>query len=126
MLRNFQDNIMLANGIVNSWAYSIQFRDPTRMLDFYSDDAVLLATYSNLLVGKTQIMDYFIGFLNKEGLTCRITDNYTTQIGNSFAYSGLYNFTFYDKGQFTEVKARYTYVVKDNQIVMHHSSVLPE
>mgnify|MGYP003629823194 FL=1 len=117
---------MLANGIVNSWAYSIQFRDPMRMLDFYSEDAVLLATYSNLLVGKTEILDYFIDFLNKEGLKCKITDIYTTQMGTSHACSGLYTFSFYDKGQYTEVKARFTYVVKDNQITMHHSSVLPE
>ena len=117
---------MLAHGLVNSWASSIQYRDPMRMLAFYSDDAVLLATYSNLLVGKDQILDYFIHFLDKDSLQCTITDNYTTKIGNSYACSGLYNFSFYDQGQFTKVKARYTYVVKDNEIVMHHSSVLPE
>ena len=117
---------MLANGLVNSWATSIQYRDPMRMLEFYSDDAVLLATFSNLLVGKKQILNYFIKFLDKEGLTCTITDNYTVQIGNSVAYSGLYNFSFYDQGQFGTVKARYTYVIKDNQIVMHHSSEQPE
>ena len=98
---------MLANGIVNSWAYSIQFRDPMRMLDFYSEDAVLLATYSNLLVGKTEILDYFIDFLNKEGLKCKITDIYTTQMGTSHAFSGLYTFSFYDKGQYTECLKNY-------------------
>ena len=117
---------MLANGIVNSWAMSISKRDPMLMTSFYSEDAVLLATYSNLLVGKKQILDYSIKFLDKEGLTCKITDNYTVQIGNSVAYSGLYNFSFYDQGQFGTVKARYTYVIKDNQIVMHHSSEQPE
>lgn len=117
---------MLAPGIINSWASSIKYRDPMRMLDFYSGDAVLLATYSNMLVGREEILDYFIGFLNKEGLKCVITDNYTTRIGNSVACSGLYNFSFYQNGQLTTVKARYTYVIKDNEIVMHHSSVLPE
>tara|TARA_R100000664_G_scaffold9501_1_gene15917 strand:- start:5267 stop:5620 length:354 start_codon:yes stop_codon:yes gene_type:complete len=117
---------MLVNGLVNSWASSIQSRNPMTMLDFYSDNAVLLATYSNLLVGKDEILDYFIDFLNKEGLKCTLIDNYTTHIGTSSAYSGLYNFSFYDQGQFKVVKARYTYVIKNNQIVMHHSSVLPE
>jgi len=119
---------MLAHGLVNSWASSIQYRDPMRMLAFYSDDAVLLATYSNLLRGKDEILDYFISFLNKEDLKCKITDIYTIPMDRyySLASSGLYNFSFYDQGQFTKVKARYTYVVKDNEIVMHHSSVLPE
>ena len=48
---------MLVNGLVNSWASSIQSRNPMTMLDFYSDNAVLLATYSNLLVGKDEILD---------------------------------------------------------------------
>ena len=118
---------MLANGIVNSWAYSIQFRDPMRMLDFYSDDAVLLATYSNLLVGKPPILDYFISFLNKEGLQCKVTDIFhTTFVDGNHACSGLYTFSFYDKGQHQEVDARFTFVVKNNQITMHHSSVDPE
>jgi len=113
---------MYANGIVNSWASSIKFRNPMTMANFYSDDAILLATYSNLLNGKDEILDYFISFLNKEGLECKITEIYTVQIGNSFAYSGLYNFSFYDGGQLKIVKARFTYVIKNNQIVMHHSS----
>ena len=113
---------MYANGIVNSWASSIKMRNPMTMAQFYSDDAILLATYSNLLKGKDEILDYFISFLDKEGLECTITEIYTTQIGNSVASSGLYNFSFYADGQLKLVKARFTYVVKDNQIVMHHSS----
>ena len=119
---------MLVNGIVNSWAESISKRDPMRMLEFYSDNAVLLATYSNLLVGKDQILDYFIHFLNKEDLKCTITYN-TTQLDydrDTTIYNGLYNFSFRDKGQLKVVKARYTYVVNQNQILTHHSSLLPE
>ena len=119
---------MLANGLVNSWASSIQFRDPMRMLDFYSSDAILLATYSNLLRGKDEILDYFISFLNKEDLKCKITDIYTIPMDRyySLASSGLYNFSFIEDGQLKLVKARFTYVIKDNQIVMHHSSEQPQ
>ena len=119
---------MLANGLVNSWATSIQFRDPMRMLEFYSDDACLLATYSNFLHGKAEILDYFIHFLDKEDLKCTITFN-TTQLDydrDTTIFNGLYNFSFRDKGQLKVVKARYTYVVNENKIVTHHSSLLPE
>ena len=119
---------MLANGLVNSWSSSIQFRDPMRMLEFYSDDAVLLATYSNLLVGKEQILDYFISFLDKEDLKCTITFD-TTQLDydkDTTIYNGLYYFSFRDQGQMKVVRARYTFVVNLNKIVTHHSSLLPE
>lgn len=116
---------MYANGIVNSWASSIKYRDPMRMLQFYSDDAILLATYSNLLIGKDEILDYFISFLNKEGLNCTITDYYTQRIGMNSVCSGLYNFSFYEAGQYKLVKARFTYVIRDNEIVTHHSSEQP-
>jgi len=119
---------MLANGLVNSWANSIQFRDPMRMLEFYSDDAVLLATYSNFLKGKEEILDYFIHFLNKEDLKCTITYD-TTQLDydkDTTIHNGLYHFSFRQYGQKKVVHARYTYVVNENQILTHHSSLLPE
>jgi len=119
---------MLVNGIVNSWAESISKRDPMRMLEFYSDNAVLLATYSNLLVGKDQILDYFIHFLDKEDLKCTITYN-NTQLDydkDTSIYNGFYTFSFREYGQYKEVHARYTYVVNLNKIITHHSSLLPE
>jgi len=119
---------MLANGIVNSWVESISKRDPMLMTSFYSDDAVLLATFSNILEGKDQILYYFIHFLNKEDLKCTITYN-TTQLDydrDTSISNGLYLFSFRDFGQMKLVKARYTYVVNQNQIITHHSSLLPE
>ena len=119
---------MLANGIINSWAMSISKRDPMLMTSFYSDDACLLATYSNFLNGTREIRDYFQDFLNKQDLKCTITKNVThldydkdTTISN-----GLYNFSFLENGQLVKVKARYTFVVNRNKIITQHSSVQPE
>lgn len=119
---------MLANGIVNSWAMSISKRDPMLMTSFYNDCAVLLATYSNFLQGKDQIMDYFIHFLNKEDLKCTITKD-VSQLDydrDTTIHNGLYYFSFRDCGQMKVVKARYTFVINENQILSHHSSLLPE
>ena len=119
---------MLANGLVNSWAMSISKRDPMLMTSFYSDDACLLATYSNFLHGKDEILDYFISFLDKEDLKCTITFN-ATQLDydkDTTIYNGLYYFSFRDQGQMKVVRARYTFVVNLNKIVTHHSSLLPE
>jgi len=119
---------MLVNGIVNSWAESISKRDPMLMASFYSDDACLLATFSNFLHGKDQIMDYFIHFLNKDDLKCTITFN-TTHLDydrDTTIYNGFYTFSFREYGQYKEVHARYTYVVNLNKIITHNSSLLPK
>tara|TARA_R100001163_G_C5034424_1_gene173928 strand:+ start:240 stop:599 length:360 start_codon:yes stop_codon:yes gene_type:complete len=119
---------MLANGIVNSWAMSIRKRDPMLMTFFYSEDAILLATFSNFLQGKDQILDYFIHFLNKEDLKCTITKD-VSQLDydkDTTIHNGLYFFSFREFGQMKVVKARYTFVINENQILSHHSSLIPE
>ena len=119
---------MLVNGIVNSWAIAISKRSPELMLFMYSDNAVLLATYTPLLQGKREIRGYFQDFLNKENLRCTITKN-IDQLDNdkdTSISSGLYTFSFTEYGQEVKVKARYTFVINENKIITHHSSVIPE
>lgn len=119
---------MLVDGIINSWAMSISKRNPELMVSFYSNDACLLATYSNFLHGTKEIRNYFQDFLNKDNLKCTITKNLShldydkdTTISN-----GLYTFSFVENGQLVKVNARYTFVVNRNKIITQHSSLLPE
>ena len=114
--------------IVNIWARSIQQRNPELMTSMYSKDAVLLATYTNLIEGQQGIREYFQDFLNKEYLKCEITKN-ITQLDydkDTTVSSGLYIFSFRNYGQLTKVHARYTFVVNLNKIITHHSSIEPE
>jgi hypothetical protein len=40
--------------------------------------------------------------------------------------SGTYTFTFInDRGIYTEVEARYSFVIVGNKIINHHSSLVP-
>ena len=74
------------------------------------------------------LMDYFIHFLNKEDLKCTITKD-VSQLDydqDTTIHNGLYYFSFRDQGQMKVVKARYTFVINQNQILTHHSSLLPE
>tara|TARA_R100001440_G_scaffold63915_1_gene84189 strand:- start:297 stop:668 length:372 start_codon:yes stop_codon:yes gene_type:complete len=114
--------------IVKAWAKSIQNRSPKQMTRFYCDKAVLLATFEPMIVGKRDIKEYFEMFLNKEGLQCKITRN-VTQIDfdrDTKIASGLYTFSFLENGKRQIVNARYTYVINENRIITHHSSLVPE
>ena len=113
--------------IVKRWANNISKRKPKKMISFYSRRAILLATYESMLIGKDEIYGYFVEFLNKENLNCKILENYTqtdydrdTHIAN-----GLYEFSFNEGGEEKVVLARYTFVVNKDKIITHHSSVNP-
>jgi len=88
---------------------------------------VLLATFQTLFLGHDGVMEYMISFLNKEGIQCEIIDNYTHKddSGKFQISTGLYEFYYIESGFKKTVKARYTFVIKNDLIISHHSSVQP-
>lgn len=113
--------------IVQRWVDSVAKRDPKQQTKFYSNKAILLATFETMLIGKEQILGYMETFLDKENLKCRILENYTkidkdrdTKIAN-----GIYEFVYTENGEVKKVVARYTYVINKGRIITHHSSVNP-
>ena len=114
--------------ILIDWASSISTRNPITMTNFYTDNSILLATYEDLCVGKQEIYDYFIDFLDKPSLKCELQENYNQNDLNSniLISSGIYVFSFLDEiGEPVIVNARYSYVFRGNKIINHHSSLLP-
>jgi hypothetical protein len=112
--------------IIQEWASSISERDAKKQADFYSKDAILLATYEPILLGKKEIYEYFIGLLSNKNIKCKITQNYSMGNEQNNVSSGLYTFSFDDElGNKVIVPARYTFVVNRNKIVDHHSSEEP-
>ena len=114
------------NGLVEAWAKEIRKNNVNTMTNFYSKDAILLATYTNIILGQKGIREYFVDFLNKDDLQCKLLSNYTQDVGRFQVSSGLYDFSFKQYGTTKIVHARYSYVIFDNKIINHHSSVLPE
>jgi len=113
--------------IVQRWTETIGMKDPKAMVNFYDNNAVLLATFDPFLVGKAEIFDYFVEFVDKENLRCTITENvnFIDRATEFATCSGLYTFTFEERGIEVEVEARYTYVIRRGKIITHHSSLEP-
>ncbi len=115
--------------IVKKWCSAIKMRNPKLQLSFYSKHPVLMATFEDMLVGREELYEYFIDFLDKKGLRCEIDRNVTiidhdrdTQIA-----SGLYTFRFVDDEDEPQVvRARYTFAICGGRIITQHSSVQPE
>ena len=121
--------------IISEWATDISLREPKRMLSYYSQDAILLPTYDDICIGKSEILEYFVEFLDKPNLNCKITSAFiqykrTKQsniAGVVIVCSGTYTFTFDDPDSRTaqSVDARFSYVIHNDMIINHHSSVMP-
>jgi len=111
--------------ILSDWATSIRANNSNEMVNFYSQNAVLVGTYSQPLeVGIKQIRAYFEMFLDRKSISCKILDNINQEFEDLIISSGVYEFKV--DGQ--KVVARYSYVFKmiNNRlrIVNHHSSEL--
>ncbi|MAB59710.1 MAG: DUF4440 domain-containing protein [Verrucomicrobiales bacterium] len=118
--------------ILERWSNAVNNHTPQEVLSLYSDDAVLIATFSpNPLNTTEDIKDYFENFLSNPGAGVKFeSDSINKQEvgGNLKILSGLYTFLKEDDGNKVEVPARFTYVVdesSESQIIHHHSSQLP-
>jgi uncharacterized protein (TIGR02246 family) len=113
------------------WAAAIQTREPEKVLALYHPDGLLWGTLSPVIRhGHPAILEYFIGFLDREGLSCRFNDGVVREYGDFAFYSGSYEFTWQMKDKTVLVPARFSFIYKKEGekwlIMEHHSSLFPE
>ena len=112
--------------LVKMWERSIAKKNPRLMTSFYYPNAILLPTFDDIEIGRSQILGYFKEFLNKDAISCFITNNFTQITKSVTIANGLYTFITETDTERQLVNARYTFVIKNNKIITHHSSILPE
>jgi uncharacterized protein (TIGR02246 family) len=114
-----------------TWGTALASRDPQQITALYSPEAVLLATFVDELDTEPEILEYFKGLTQREGLNVQFEEqNIRVLDENTLSNSGLYTFSFVENGETVYVPARYTFLYEkqDDQwlIVEHHSSIRPE
>lgn len=113
------------------WASALSSRDPQNMIALYDNQAILYATFQNMLNTRKQILNYFRNLMQKKGLSVKFSKQNVRLYGNNVAInSGGYTFSYDKNGKMIKVPARYTFVYYKTpqgwKIVDHHSSILPE
>lgn len=105
--------------------------NPKAVVALYAPNAILLATFSpHLLINNNHGLDkYFASFTGHKNLRCSTLESIYRRMGNVGLSTGLYTFTYYEKGKKMVVPARFTFVYQkiNNQwlIINHHSSIEP-
>ena len=106
--------------------------NPTPVVKLYAPHAILLATYSPILMNaNNQLNDYFAKLTALKNLHVQLDKIITNVYGDTATNNGLYTFIYTDdNGKEVRSAARFTFVYKkiDSQwlIITHHSSVVPK
>ena len=114
-----------------NWANAIRNRDPNKIVALYDRHAFLYATFSNMIDTHAGLVNYFTKLVKHDNLNVKFNRQNIRLYGNNIAInSGLYAFSYTEKGQIVTVPGRYTFVYDKTpngwMIVDHHSSVMPE
>jgi uncharacterized protein (TIGR02246 family) len=115
-----------------TWAAALGEDQPDKVLQLYSDDAVLWGTLSpTVRADRSALRDYFVtAFRVLPGLKVAFGDQLIRVYGNTAINTGYYTFTYVKDGETKTFPARYsfTYVNSGGNwlIVDHHSSAMPQ
>jgi uncharacterized protein (TIGR02246 family) len=116
----------------STWASALGEDEPDKVLQLYSDDAVLWGTLSpTVRADRSALRDYFANaFRVLPGLKVAFGDQLIRVYGGTAVNTGYYTFTYVKDGETKIFPARYSFTyVKTGEnwlIVDHHSSAMPQ
>jgi hypothetical protein len=112
--------------ILQKWKKNFDGKDLNAIVNTYSKDGILVSTFGDILNGREAIKGYFIGLFKKDNLNVTYLGEPTiTKINGSTMYTGIYRFSYTEKGKEMPVKARYSIIEKNGEIIKQHSSEVP-
>ncbi len=118
--------LQVAHPVIDHWLVAVNDHDLEQVCSLYLPDAILLPTLSQTIRDTPgSIRDYFVQFLAKPGLRASLEHCYVQEYSEIKIDSGVYLFTWQENGHTKAAKARFTFVIKDNKIAEHHSSLVP-
>lgn len=95
----------------------------------YAPDAILLPTLSDVICDSPErIRKYFESFLTQPKLLATLESCYVQEYSEIKIDSGIYQFEWDNEemGLMQFTRARFTFVIRDERIVEHHSSMAPQ
>lgn len=116
--------------VTMQWKLAVDERNPEKIVNLYDEKAFLYATFSNVIEDRAGMMSYFTKLGKHPNLKVVFTRENIRVYGDVAVNSGLYVFSYVDKGKTVKIPGRYTFVYHNTpkgwMIIDHHSSVLPE
>lgn len=120
------------NDFLTEWVNAVNKKDLNKIISFYADEAVLVPTFSNIILNSPEkIKDYFTKLLSRKELSCGIhqkTINTNSAAENVYIVDGIYFFRFAVDEEPLTFEARFSIIAdfkRKKPIIHHHSSQIP-
>ena len=119
------------NNALKRWIDLVSVQDMQGVVNLYTNDALLLGTFSNeIRIGKDEIEKYFEFFLAKNPKALVVNSKMHILNEDNFTVNGFYDFEVDSaQGDRNLAHARFTFVFQrqdgEFKILSHHSSVMP-
>lgn len=114
----------------DNWEQAITARNPNHITALYDKNAILYATFSNVVDSPAGLLNYFTKLTKHKNLKVKFIKQTIRVYGDAAINSGLYEFSFTERGKTVTIPGRYTFVYHETPtgwvIIDHHSSVMPE
>ncbi len=113
------------------WNEALSTGDPAKVAEFYAENATFLPTVSGEFErGPAGAQNYFEHFLKKRPSGEIVQEEIQVLGPDCYLHSGMYNFEVGPDNHRQNVKARFTFVWRQDpqgewRIIHHHSSVRP-
>ena len=113
--------------VLREWLKAVEQRDADLISSLYAESAVLIPLMSNTIRnGNELIRDYFEQFFKKADLHVQFSSFGMMQKNGHEICSGNSMFSWLEGEERVHTKARYSYVIDNGKILIHHSSYWPE
>ena len=125
---NNKVSVTEAKAVLNDWKKNFDSKNLDGIVNNYSQDGILVSTFGDILTGREAIKEYFVGLFKKDNLKVVYLDEpQIVNLNGSITLTGLYKFSYDKNDRTTDVKARYSFILKKINgkvyIIKQHSSV---
>lgn len=116
--------------ILKKWKDNIDSRNLDATVNTYSENAILVSTFGDIIKGREGIKNYFQDLFKKDKLKVEYIEKpFINTMDKLTMYTGIYQFSYIENGKPNFVKARYSIISKPiagkQYIVKQHSSEVP-
>ena len=123
---NLDQRLTVSHPVIDAWLRAVNAHSVDAVCSLYAPEAILLPTLSDVIRDTPdRIRDYFESFLNRKNLSATLRNCYVQEYSEIKIDSGIYEFKWESDtmGLMQFARARFTFVIREEQIVEHHSSM---
>ncbi len=112
--------------ILDKWAASVNNHDINTMMKLYAPNALMIPAFSSRIrESRDQIKDLYRDLFDKDNLKVVLIQSSVTKINGLKVDTGQYKLKWNADGFEEDNILRFTFVIQDEKIISHHSSLEP-